>query len=100
MGGGIPRQDPMIGVVIQLGQHLQEQLLWFNNFGAIALQNNRIEYAARLVRLRQLQQAVSNLPGDRDIVIKLQMVINLLQELFNQTTPQNQPIGRATPRFA
>jgi hypothetical protein len=98
--GGMQPQDPMARHVMQLGQELRGQIQWFANFGEAALQNNRIEYAAHLARLQQLQQAVCNVPGCGEIATNLQMVINVLQELFNQTAPQNQPIGRATPRYS
>ena len=100
MGGGFLQQDPVMAVKVQLAQQIVSQIQWFGSFGEMALQNNRMEYAAHLLNLQQLQQAVCKLPGEEETAAKLQMVINFLQELFNQTAPQNQPIGRAVPRFA
>ena len=51
----------------------------------------------------QIRQIIANVAG-RDprsvqIVNELDVIINMIRERINQTAPQNQPLGSATPRF-
>lgn len=84
---GMQQRDPMAEFGRQLGLELRDHIQWFVNFGEAALQNNRLEYALRLVRLQQLQQTICNVPGCGEIANNLQQVVNFLQELYVQTEP-------------
>ena len=103
-GVGFQPQDPMSAAGQQIGRELAAQIQWFDNFGEMALVNNRMEYQARLVRLMQIRQMIANAAGHDprgvQVVSALDVIINMIRERFNKTAPQNQPIGSATPRFA
>lgn len=84
----------------QLGNELRAQFQWFAVFGDAALQNNPAEFQNRIARLQQIHTLILNITGPNNFLQQLQMVINFLQNYYNQNAPRHQPIGRATPRYA
>ena len=84
----------------QIGNELRNQFAWFGTFGDMALQNNPAEFQAHIARLQQLHGLILNMTGPNDFLQQLRMVIIFLQNYYNQNAPKNQPIGRATPRYA
>lgn len=104
-GMGVQPQDSMAAAGQQIGREMVSQIQWFGQYGEMALENNRIEYQARLLRLVQIRQNIASAAGQdpqgAQIVSILDAIIDVLQERLDQTAPQNQPKRRAaTPRFA
>ena len=102
-GMGFQAQDPMAEMGQQLGIELMELIQWFDNFGEAALIGNRLEYQARLVRLVQIRQLVANFAGNTpqgaQFLNVLGVIINVIQERFNQTAPQRNRQSDGVPRF-
>lgn len=80
-----------------LGNELHALIIWFGNNGDYALENNRIEYLTRIVRMQQIHnEIVSLIGGENDLTLQLQLIITALMERYRATEPKQ----HSTPRFA